>query len=74
MSGIPLGEDIDALWRYVCVATPAGERPQACSVPPDAAATAAALGGASSGARSHGYCLRGGEPQLWPGSSTTSTA
>lgn len=35
VNGIPLGQDNAQLWRYVCVAH-AGNRPDACYVPPGA--------------------------------------
>lgn len=43
VNNITLGEDLDALWRYVCVAY-TGERPEACYAPPPSTAAAAVQG------------------------------
>ena len=42
VDGIPLGEDLDSLWRYICVAY-AGQRPAACYAPPPSLAAARGL-------------------------------
>jgi interferon gamma-inducible protein 30 len=42
VNGIPLGEDLDSLWRYICVAY-AGQRPAACYAPPPSLAAARGL-------------------------------
>ncbi|KAI3437801.1 hypothetical protein D9Q98_000248 [Chlorella vulgaris] len=38
VNGVPLGEDADKLWRYVCIAY-SGKRPEACYAPPAAVST-----------------------------------
>jgi interferon gamma-inducible protein 30 len=43
VNGIPLGEDLDSLWRYICVAY-TGQRPEACFAPPPSLAGAVAGG------------------------------